>query len=244
MQSMARPRLLLVPTATDIEWRIKPLLEEWAEVASFNAPGVAGEPEPDKLAPETVAARGVAEIEARGWDRCVVVGDEVGTASAVRLAGLRPEVIAGLALGHATLSFAGEGSRPAINAQVAEGLAQVARTDYRSYVRALSQATQGAYDEDFVQEYLKRVPKDLASRYIDLLLLRAEAEDLEPILRSVDAPLLLVEHRECLMWTHEGYEDAVTAFPDAMTAAMDLKPSVNPEFAELLREFCEQRVYS
>lgn len=236
---MERPRLLLVPTATEVEWKIRPLLEEWAEVASFDAPGVAGEPEPDELSPESIARRGVQEIEARRWDRCVVVGDEVGTASAVRVAGLRPDLIAGLALGHATLSFSRKEPRPAVNAQVAEGLAQVARTDYRSYVRALSQATQGAYDEDLVQEYMKRVPQDLSSRYIDMLLLRTASEDLEPTLRSVDAPMLLVEHRDCLMWTHEGYEDAVAAFPDAMTASMDLKPSVNPEFAGLLREFCE-----
>ena len=40
------------------------------------------------------------------------------------------------------------------------------------------------------------------------------------------------------MWTHEGYEAAVAAFPDAATASLDVKPSVNPEFAELLRDFC------
>ena len=236
---MARPRLLLVPTATEVEWKIKPLLEEWADVASFDAPGVADEPEPGELGPEVIAARGVEEIEKRGWDRCVVVGDEVGAASAVHVAGQAPERIAGLALGHAALSFVRSGPRAAINGEVTEGLAQVARTDYRSFVRALSQATQGAYDEDFVQQYMERVPQDYSSRWIDTLLLRAESEDLEPILRSVDAPMLLVEHHDCLMWTREGFEDAAAALPDATTASMVLKPSVSPEFAELLREFCE-----
>jgi pimeloyl-ACP methyl ester carboxylesterase len=236
---MARPRLLLVPTATEVEWRIKPLLEVWADVASYNAPGVGGEPEPPELGPEVIAARGVEEIEKRGWDRCVVVGDEVGAASAAHVAGQAPERTAGLALGHAALSFARTGPRPPINAQVSEGLAQVARTDYRSFVRALSQATQGAYDEVFVQEYMQRVPQEYSSRWIDDLLLRSESEDLEPILRSLDAPLLLVEHRGCLMWTREGYEDAIAAFPTATTVSMEVKPSVNPEFAELLREFSD-----
>jgi pimeloyl-ACP methyl ester carboxylesterase len=239
MQPVPRPRILLVPTATEVEWKIRPLLEEWADVASFDAPGVATEPEPDELTPETITARGIQEIESRGWEHCVVVGDEVGSASAVRVAAMRPDLVQGLALGHATLSFSRTEPRPALNGQVAEGLAQVARTDYRSYVRALSQATQGAYDEEFVQEYIKRVPQELSTRYIDMLLLRAETEDLGSILRSVSAPLLLVEHRDCLMWTREGFEDAAAAFPEALTASMELKPSVNPEFAELLREFCE-----
>jgi pimeloyl-ACP methyl ester carboxylesterase len=240
MQAVPRPRLLLVPTATEVEWKIRPLLEEWADVASYDAPGVATEPEPKELTPETIAARGIREVESRGWDRCVIVGDEVGSASAVRVAAMRPELVQGLALGHATLSFSRTEPRPALNAQVAEGLAQVARTDYRSYVRALSQATQGAYDEEFVQEYVKRVPQELSTRYIDMLLLRAETEDLGSILRSAGVPLLLVEHRDCLMWTREGFEDAAAAFPEAMTASMELKPSVNPGFAELLREFCER----
>jgi pimeloyl-ACP methyl ester carboxylesterase len=239
MPHMPRPCLLLVPTATEVEWGIKPDLEEWADVASFDAPGVGDEPEPSGLGPEVIAARGVDEIERRGWDRCVVVGDEVGTAAAVHVAGQAPERIAGLALGHATLSFARSGPRAPVNTEVAEGLAQVARTDYRSFVRAPSQATQGAYDDDFVQEYMQRVPQEYSSKWIDDLLLRSESEDLEPILRSADVPMLLVEHHNCLMWTREGFEDAVKAFPDATTASMVLKPSVSPEFAELLREFSE-----
>jgi hypothetical protein len=37
---MRRPRILLVPHFSELDWRIKPLLEEWAQVASFDAPGV------------------------------------------------------------------------------------------------------------------------------------------------------------------------------------------------------------
>ena len=44
---MRRPRILLVPHFSELDWRIKPLLEEWAQVASFDAPGVGDEPTPD-----------------------------------------------------------------------------------------------------------------------------------------------------------------------------------------------------
>src|SRR5947199_229500 len=40
---MARPRLLLIPSFTELEWTIRPALEEWADVASFDTPGVRGE---------------------------------------------------------------------------------------------------------------------------------------------------------------------------------------------------------
>jgi len=37
---MGRPRLLLIPEFTEVTWTIKPRLEEWAEVASYDPPGV------------------------------------------------------------------------------------------------------------------------------------------------------------------------------------------------------------
>jgi hypothetical protein len=39
-----------------------------------------------------------------------------------------------------------------------------------------------------------------------------------------------------------GFEDAAAALPRAQTAATPVKPSVSPEFAEILREFCEAAV--
>ena len=44
---MSLPRLLLVPQLTQIEWTIEPDLEQWAEVASFDPPGVGNEPAPE-----------------------------------------------------------------------------------------------------------------------------------------------------------------------------------------------------
>ena len=43
-----------------------------------------------------------------------------------------------------------------------------------------------------------------------------------------------------LLFTPEGYEEAVAAFPEAARASFDLKPGVSPEFAETLRSFCQE----
>jgi pimeloyl-ACP methyl ester carboxylesterase len=236
---MTRPHLLLVPTLTELEWQIRPLLEEWAEVASFDVPGVGEEPPVDDPGPEVVIDCGAAEIDRRGWDRCVVVGDEFGVPQAVRIAAARPNAVDGLALGHAALSLHTDGPRAALNGEVHEALTRMIRTDFRSYVRALSQVTQQAYDDEFADRYMERVPQETAIAY-EGTLLSLGLQDLEETLRSLDVPMLLVEHKGCLLWQREGFEDIVKAFPRASTGSMELKPSVNPEFAALLREFCER----
>jgi hypothetical protein len=45
----------LVPTLSEIEWKIKPLIAGWADVASYDASGVGQEPRPDRPGPDTVA---------------------------------------------------------------------------------------------------------------------------------------------------------------------------------------------
>jgi hypothetical protein len=51
-------------------------------------------------------------------------------------------------------------------------------------------------------------------------------------------PMLFAQHEGCLMFTPEGYADAVAAFPDAQTLSTPEKPSASPAFAEALRSFC------
>lgn len=235
---MARPRILLVPTVTEVEWAIKPLLEEWAEVASFDAPGVGGEPATETTQ-EAIVARGVSEIEERAWEDCVIVGDEAGAVQAVRIASARPSVVRALALGHPALSFERNGPRPALNGDVFDALMQVARTDYRSFVRALCQLTQHAYDDEMADRYMERVSQEVALDYLGHMLGVMGAEEIEPMLRSLRVPMLLVEHRGCIGWTAESFEDAVAAFPEAATASVEIKPSCAPEFAEILKGFCE-----
>jgi pimeloyl-ACP methyl ester carboxylesterase len=232
-----RPRLLLVPTATEVEWRIKPLLEEWADVASFDVPGIGGSPGSEASA-QAIVDRGLAEIDERGWDSCFVVGDEIGAAQAIRLAAARPEVLDGLALGHPSLSLRGDGPRAPLNAEVQDALIRVGTTDFRSYVRALTQVTRQGYSEDFADEFMERVSPEGINAYLQQLLGPDGGEDLEPLLRSVRAPVLLVEHTGCVMWTREGYEAVVEALPGARTASLAEKPSVAPAFSEMLRGFC------
>ena len=73
-------------------------------------------------------------------------------------------------------------------------LVQIARTDYRSYVRALSQVTQDAYDEELAGEYMARASQELTTAYVQEFFSRAERIDLPPTPRDLDMPMLLVEH--------------------------------------------------
>jgi pimeloyl-ACP methyl ester carboxylesterase len=233
-----RPRILLVPTATELEWPIKPLLEEWAEVASYDAPGAGDEPPPERFDQAAVVERGLAELDRRGWESCFVVGDEIGATTAAALAAARPGAVAGLALGHACLSLDTTGPRAPLNPQTSDALLQLVRIDFRMYARHLTQVTQGAYEDALAERYIERVPHEVAISYLSQALDEG-TPDVERELRALDVPLLLVEHEGCLMWTREGFEDAAAALPHARTASMTVKPSANPEFAELLRGFCE-----
>jgi hypothetical protein len=53
-------------------------------------------------------------------------------------------------------------------------------------------------------------------------------------------PKLFAQHRGCLLFTQEGFEDAVAAFPEAGTVSCAEKPGTSREFATALREFCAQ----
>jgi hypothetical protein len=146
--------------------------------------------------------------------------------------------VAGLALGHATLSFTRAGERPAIHAGVFDALLNLARFDHRTFARALAQSTQGAFDDEIAEGYMERVPDGLAAEYLEVLTGRLGGERLDQLLAGADLPVLLCEHRDCAMWTAEGFEDAVAAFPGATAVSMVQKPSTSPEFAEALRSFC------
>ena len=245
---MARPRILLVPTLTELEWTIKPLLEEWADVASYDAPGMGDEPPPDGLLTPAAARRGLAELDRRGWDRCVVAGDEFGSLAAVLLARARPDAVEALVIGHATISYSRSGDRPAVNPAVTDGLAQLAEADFRSFVRQEFRAWHGERSamadapgpDRLAEGYLERVSHEQANAFFRELV--DHEEDIAPLIRGaiegVEMPLLLVRHEGCLMFTEEGYEDAVAALPDAARASTRDKPTVDPAFSEILREFC------
>lgn len=232
----ACPRILLVPALTELEWEIKPQLEEWAEVASFDPPGVGDEPPAEYYNDDAIRDRGLAEIDRRGWEACVIAGDEYAAYTAVRVAAARPAVAQGLALGHACLSLRDSGERPTLNATVLEVFWKLLDSDYRAFARHLTQITQSAYGDELADRYIERVPQAVAKAYR-----QARMDDaVEPTVRSLDIPLLLAKHEGCLAWTDEGFEDIVAAFPGAVTLSVTEKPSVSTEFARALRQFCER----
>ena len=237
---MRPPRLLLVPLLTEVEWiRIRPALEEWAEVASFDAPGVGKEPPAREFSREAIADRGIEELDRRGWESCIVVADGSGVATAIRLAESRPDSVEALALGHARLSDEMSGERPTRNREVFEAVGQLLRVDYGNFVRyGFAQATQGSFGEELAEQILERVPRDVGSAAWRMVI--KEGGRFEPVLRELDVPLLFAKHEGCLGETEEGFADAVAAFPDAATVSVPEAPSVSAEFAAALRSFVER----
>ena len=65
---------------------------------------------------------------------------------------------------------------------------------------------------------------------------------IEGTLRDLRKPLLLAEHDPCLLFTKEGYEAAVSAFPDSLQVSCREKPTVSPAFGEALHEFWREGV--
>jgi pimeloyl-ACP methyl ester carboxylesterase len=236
---MERPRLLLVPQVCALDWQIAPRLAEWAEVATYDAPGVGDEPGAGEIEREAIARRGLEELDRLGWERCVLVADEFGVPTALLLARIRPAVVTGLALGHACLTHDVEGDRPPVSEGVLDLMVHTAQTDHRTWARHLTQVTQGAYDDDLVERYIERVPPEIAAAFGRVMQQGDQSmrETLDQ-LAARGVPMLFAQHDGCIMFTPEGYADAVAAFPDAHTVSTPEKPSASPAFADALRSFC------
>jgi pimeloyl-ACP methyl ester carboxylesterase len=249
---VSRPRLLLVPFVTALEWeKILPTLGEWADVATFDPPGVGEEPVPAGLEPdatpdeetlaiwrEATAERGLQEVESRGWDRYFIAADSYGARPAVLLACRDRERVGGLALGHAMLAHDRGGPRPSVNPEIWEAMSNLMRTDASGFIAyGIAQLTQGAVSDEQAARWMTRFPnRGLVTRLWTLL-----GEQSEPVgdeLRELGLPLLLAQHVGCLSATQEGFEDIVAAFPDAATAACPEACAASPAFAAALRDFC------
>ena len=163
---MTTPRLLLIPGYSELEWVIRPQLEEWAEVATFDAPGVGDEVPADAYDASVVAGRAAAEVDRLGWGTCVVAGDEYSIAAAAKFTSQHRDAVQGLALGHACLSFSPEADPPAVNAEVRSAFSQVAELDDRTFMRHLTQITQGFYGEELADRMLERIPAGVAQAYV------------------------------------------------------------------------------
>ena len=235
---MNRPRLLLVPEFTEVEWdQIRPRLEEWAEIASYDPPGIGDEPASDTFDRDAIIRRGLDEADRLGWERFFVASDGWGIASAVQLATARPGAVAGLALGHAKLSFRREEPRPPVNAAVYEAMTELIDKDHEEFLRhGAVQVTGGSVGEEQAERMIERFPQDLMRRGWEMI--TRDDVDLNEPLERLDCPLLFAKHEGCLASTEEGFEDAVATFPRAETVVTTAAPLASPDFAEALRDFC------
>jgi hypothetical protein len=68
----------------------------------------------------------------------------------------------------------------------------------------------------------------------------ARDEPIGELLAELDIPMLLSKHESCLVFTPEGYEDAVRALPQARRTSVSRASSASEEFAAALKDFCEQ----
>jgi hypothetical protein len=237
---MERPRLLLMPEFTEVEWTtIRPRLEEWADIASFDPPGVGDEPRAETLDREAIAQRGLDELDRRGWDRCFVACDGWGIPSALRLALSRSNAILGMAFGHARLSQKRDGDRAPINDAVWAAMDELVHKDHEQFIRyAISQATGGSVGEEQAAQMVERFPQDLMVTGWELIT-SEDAEIAEPM-SQLDCPLLFAKHEGCLMSREEGFDDAAAAFPQARTISVVDAPLSSEKFAHALREFCDE----
>jgi pimeloyl-ACP methyl ester carboxylesterase len=250
-----KPRLLLVPSFTELEWGIKSSLEEWAEVATFDVPGVGDNEvpfevdlDPSRRAEllarwrEASAQIGLDEVDRRDWERFVVVTDSWGAPTAVRIARMRRDALLGLAMGHAALSHSTQGERAPERAGVLAAMTQLGRQGSEAFVRyGIAQMTRGGIDEDTAQRMVERFP-DMELVTATLEALGQEPEPIGDELSALEAPLLLAKHEGCLGSTDEGFEDIVVAFPNAETVICPEMCASSPVFAEALQGFCTRLV--
>ena len=235
-----RPQLLLVPSISELEWgKIRPSLEEWADVASYDLPGLGDEASAGGLDVEMSISRGIGELERRGWSAALIVGDQFGSGLAVLVASAWQGRVRGLALGHACLNYRRDGPRPAISVGVADFQLQLARAGFRAADQMFVEGLQATYGAEVAAHIRERLTPEFMREFAEFLLAN-ENIDLEPHLRALGVPLLLVEHRDCPLWTSEGYEDAVAAFPDARTAQTFDNTGSSLEFAGAVRAFATE----
>jgi hypothetical protein len=227
-----RPRILYVPIFGAFEAAVfTEQTAEWADVGSFDGPGVGTRRDDPVGEIEDVAAAGAERLDELGWATCVLVCDSHSQAAGIELALADPRV-AGVCVSHAAVRYSSEGDRAPLRAGVHSAAAQLLESDLRSFGHALTQLTQGTIDEHWVERFLENVPRETARIRTGQL----DGRELVSRLGEWSGEILLGLHDGCMMWTREGFEDAVAAVPHAATMECDGIPLANARFIEAIRE--------
>jgi pimeloyl-ACP methyl ester carboxylesterase len=249
---MPRPRILLVPSFTELEFGgIREQLEQWADVASYDPPGVGDEPlsDSDREAivrgeaglRELAVQRGLDELDRHGWERFFLVSDGWGNATAALIAAQRPQSVEGIAIGHACLSHDMDGEQPDVNREIWAAMLQLVRQSHFEFIRhGIVQMTRGSVPDEVASEMIERFGDGALFEPV-WESLGSERQPIGEMLREVAAPLLLAKHEGCLIFTDEGFERAAAAFPDAPTLRVSAAPVSSPRFGDAIRELCESR---
>jgi hypothetical protein len=210
------------------------LAAEWADVESFDTPGVGSRREEQPGGVPGAAAAAAERLDELGWDRCAVVCDSHAQAAGIELTLSEPGRVGAIFVSHAAARYSATGPRPALNPSVHEAAGRLLETDYRSFARAITQMSQGEMGDDFVERWYELVPRQAAAR---MLLGMAETEpELVRRLAGTQIPVVLGRHKGCVVWTEEGFQDAVEAVPAARTVVCDGIPARDPRFLAEVRE--------
>jgi hypothetical protein len=231
-----RARILYVPIFAAFELgQFAELAGSWADVESFDSPGCGSRRDEPPAGVEGIAAAGAARLDELGWDSCVAVCDSHSQAAGAELA-LRDPRVRGLGVGHAALRYDVDGPEPTLSPGVHSAAGQLLETDYRSFVHAITQMTQGELGEEWTGVFMEEVPEQVARQGLAEL----PGQELLSCLRGEGVELLVARHVGCVLWVPERFDDVVSALPDAMAIDCDAVPLIDPAFHAALRELCER----
>ena len=134
-----------------------------------------------------------------------------------------------------------DGPRAALNREVLSGIQSLIRTDPRTFVHQLfrmtgGERTEGGYGDAMVEEWVRRVPMEVAEPFYEARVDEGDDDGRAPC--HPEFAHAAGPAQGCLMFTEEGFEDAVAALPHARVYRGNEKPSTSAEFVRVLREFC------
>jgi hypothetical protein len=229
-----RARILFVPIFAAFETgQFAELTSGWADVESFDTPGCGARRDEPAAGVEGIAAAAAERLGELGWKSCVAVCDSHSQAAGAELA-LRDPRVQGLAVGHAALRYDVDGPEPTLNPAVHSAAGQLLETDYRSFVHAITQMTQGELGEEWIGAFMEQVPAEVARTGLTAL----PGQELMSRLSGEDVELLLARHVGCVLWMPEHFDDVAAEFPEATAIDCDDLPLIDPGFHTALRELC------